>query len=388
MNVVDTVEPPQQVPSPSQSDVEPAEPPRPFRAPVSCPSTQTVIQANLAQLPWYSRPDSPFPTKTTKSKRRRRISDSEVIRGPTAEQEAPEDFPETTADVTEPNTNQEEEIASAVTPKSSLAVPAVDAPVAQSEAPSTPQDVSSEYAASTSPTTPTSVQHAQQSNTVTPTLPQPSKPMPRPVPALPVLPAVPKANSKDVRPSTAEKLEAVEKPAEKVAAETTKEADGGPAPIPNGVAAETDSTAEATLAPPPVRAPPKSWADMAKPTPSRAVAARSQQNGVNGAAGINATGSGADGAGKGGFAKSNSTSLAEALQAYRVGAGEKIAFVEPRGLVNTGNMCYMNSVSSSGVMSTAWVCTDNPVGAAGVAFLHSILRFLGSSEQEGGSQLW
>ncbi|KAL1842164.1 hypothetical protein VTJ49DRAFT_5937 [Mycothermus thermophilus] len=40
----------------------------------------------------------------------------------------------------------------------------------------------------------------------------------------------------------------------------------------------------------------------------------------------------------------NATSLAQALQAYRAAAPEKLAFLEPRGLVNTGNMCYMNSV--------------------------------------------
>lgn len=38
-------------------------------------------------------------------------------------------------------------------------------------------------------------------------------------------------------------------------------------------------------------------------------------------------------------------SLADALNTYVTGAREnKIAFLEPRGLVNTGNMCYMNSV--------------------------------------------
>jgi ubiquitin carboxyl-terminal hydrolase 10 len=46
-----------------------------------------------------------------------------------------------------------------------------------------------------------------------------------------------------------------------------------------------------------------------------------------------------------GFISSNVKSLAEALRAYRVGNGEKVVFIEPRGLRNTGNMCYMNSVS-------------------------------------------
>jgi ubiquitin carboxyl-terminal hydrolase 10 len=36
--------------------------------------------------------------------------------------------------------------------------------------------------------------------------------------------------------------------------------------------------------------------------------------------------------------------MAEALRAFRVGHPEKLKFIEPRGLINTGNMCYMNSV--------------------------------------------
>lgn len=39
-------------------------------------------------------------------------------------------------------------------------------------------------------------------------------------------------------------------------------------------------------------------------------------------------------------------SLAEALRAYRVGASNAITHIEPRGLMNGGNMCYMNSVSN------------------------------------------
>ena len=40
-------------------------------------------------------------------------------------------------------------------------------------------------------------------------------------------------------------------------------------------------------------------------------------------------------------------SLADALSSYSVESirdSSKISFLEPRGLVNTGNMCYMNSV--------------------------------------------
>ena len=39
-----------------------------------------------------------------------------------------------------------------------------------------------------------------------------------------------------------------------------------------------------------------------------------------------------------------SNSLADVLASYSVGADKKVSFIEPRGLVNTGNLCYMNSV--------------------------------------------
>lgn len=45
------------------------------------------------------------------------------------------------------------------------------------------------------------------------------------------------------------------------------------------------------------------------------------------------------------FSKSNVNSLAEAIQSYVVENNGKLDFLEPRGLTNTGNMCYMNSVS-------------------------------------------
>ncbi len=65
------------------------------------------------------------------------------------------------------------------------------------------------------------------------------------------------------------------------------------------------------------------------PLPRRAPTAGSEQAGLNGASGLaaaNALGSG--------FARANTSSIAEAIQAYQVGGAEKLAFLEPRGLVN------------------------------------------------------
>jgi len=47
-----------------------------------------------------------------------------------------------------------------------------------------------------------------------------------------------------------------------------------------------------------------------------------------------------------GLSASKPVTVADALKSYTVENDAPIAFLEPRGLVNTGNMCYMNSVSS------------------------------------------
>ncbi|KAL6892410.1 hypothetical protein HDV57DRAFT_179722 [Trichoderma longibrachiatum] len=91
---------------------------------------------------------------------------------------------------------------------------------------------------------------------------------------------------------------------------------------------------------PVVRAPPTSWANLfAKPSARAAVhGSATGGDAVNGEA--------ADGSNNfaSGFAKSNIHSLAQAIQSYQVENIGKVDFLEPRGLINTGNMCYMNSV--------------------------------------------
>lgn len=87
--------------------------------------------------------------------------------------------------------------------------------------------------------------------------------------------------------------------------------------------------------PSPNKAAPKSWADLvkAKVTPASSNAmilvdvSMPESNGLY-------------------LAKPGS--LADALRSYSAKSKDtKIAFIEPRGLVNTGNMCYMNSVCIS-----------------------------------------
>lgn len=74
------------------------------------------------------------------------------------------------------------------------------------------------------------------------------------------------------------------------------------------------------------KAPPKSWADLVR---SKATSAA---NAVNGNASIN------------GSEPSRNGTIGQVLKQFDVQDSHKFPFLEPRGLVNTGNMCYMNSI--------------------------------------------
>ncbi|KAJ4302377.1 hypothetical protein N0V88_002521 [Collariella sp. IMI 366227] len=203
----------------------------------------------------------------------------------------------------------------------------------------------SEGTASTSPTTPASTHQSKASvasSTPASSAKLPSRPAAPAVPVVPLVPALPKAAPKEAKP-------AVE--AETASSDTESTADvpssqqtepSQPSAEGENVPAETKAPEAAQPTPAPAR--PKLWAGLfskpaaAAPTTSSAVtAAEPQTNG-------NAADTSASVPSAGSFAKANASSLAEALHAYRATAPDKLAFLEPRGLVNTGNMCYMNSV--------------------------------------------
>ncbi|KAI9883315.1 MAG: hypothetical protein M1823_004919 [Watsoniomyces obsoletus] len=106
------------------------------------------------------------------------------------------------------------------------------------------------------------------------------------------------------------------------------------------VSATTSTSAPATApapAPAPVKAAPRSWADLVKSNVPKTTSSASTATAKANSTSIDAASRGPTG------------SVAHALQSFeggRAGAvhGAKMAFLEPRGLVNTGNMCYMNSI--------------------------------------------
>ena len=88
-----------------------------------------------------------------------------------------------------------------------------------------------------------------------------------------------------------------------------------------------------TVVPVEAKVAPKSWADL-----------------VRTKAPLNASLAATDGKNhlSNGFGNSQALSLSEALSTFDITqaiADTKVSFLKPRGLVNTGNMCYMNSVS-------------------------------------------
>ena len=166
---------------------------------------------------------------------------------------------------------------------------------------------------STQPTTPSSAPQKQ------PTQPQPQSKTSKPaVPVVPIVPVVPATSGTPRQPAKDEPTRAAEQPKTDTA-EAVKEPP-----------AESAKSEEQEKPSPPSREPPKSWADLLKSkAASKAAAAPSSTTETNG------------------LVPHKAKPLADVLTGLGDDVTEysdKVAFLEPRGLVNTGNMCYMNSV--------------------------------------------
>ncbi|KAI0164438.1 cysteine proteinase [Hypoxylon sp. FL1284] len=282
-------------------------------------------------LPWLSRPDLPFPTRSARSKRRRRL---QILNSDTVELPSNQITGHDSGNVA----NEDGDTSLSKTP--TLKPATVTKPTSAKDDVAT-QGMSSENAQPASPSTPRSAQAAQPTaSSITPT--NATKPASRPaVPAVPIVATVPKASPKESKAPPNAEIKATEgKPA---AQQTTAAASAEPS--------QAESQPESAPAPTPAKAAPKLWTGLfARPVPAASPSAGATGAGTVGqsAPPANAVTDGAvqsdGGSGPVSFTKSNSNSLAEALRTYRVDGGEKIAFLEPRGLINPGNMCYMNSV--------------------------------------------
>jgi ubiquitin carboxyl-terminal hydrolase 10 len=160
---------------------------------------------------------------------------------------------------------------------------------------------------STQPTTPSSV---------TPTTKIPVTPKAGTKPVVPAVPVV-------VKPTTPQKEESQDTRQDKDVAQSTEETAG-------------DAQSQAAPA-----SAPKSWADLVKHMPPRNSAAPTNAEKAKPIPTVS---------------KPNPTSSAEIIKAFNVNTDAHYAFLEPRGLVNTGNMCYMNSVSLA--ITISWLSSN------------------------------
>ncbi|KKZ64901.1 ubiquitin thiolesterase [[Emmonsia] crescens] len=282
--------------------------------PVTAPErtkTATPLSRQLFQppLPWLSVPEAPFPAKAPRRRRKPRTLQASTVRVEFS----------TKADHTDAAT---QECASVEDP--SKTVPSESG----KEAPVTPQPSSETVLAQ--PTTPSSAipSHASAKPQHTPAQTGSAR---QAVPIVPVVPIIPSS------PSTTKQSPA--SPA-KVTAETPKRDGQIPPSSTQNESQTTDdaplsaesatATQEAPKPTPPARLPPKSWADLV----------RTQAPPSTGDASPTSAGIGGLGVSKGESLFDVINNLGSNAEQY----ANKIAFIEPRGLVNTGNMCYMNSI--------------------------------------------
>ncbi|KXL43908.1 hypothetical protein M433DRAFT_68959 [Acidomyces richmondensis BFW] len=267
------------------------------------------------ELPWYSIPEgeTTFPRRDMARKRRR------------------QNLRKTTEDVALPNREENVEstqerqqavaVAEDLSENSTIAAPSEPETPATSQAPS-----ESDFSHVSTPATP--AQAAMESPTkATPTQPQNSlRRDTRTAIAVPNIAGLPRMKAS---PPAADKQHAL--PVQKeVEAPHSQEA---------AQSEEPSHTEEpATSKTPPPKQTQKSWADLVRTTAAPPLGAAAAGGTAAAAAAVNGA------ILTNGSALPKNASLSEALRQYTVNSDTKLFFLEPRGLVNTGNMCYMNSI--------------------------------------------
>lgn len=269
------------------------------------------------QVPWLSFEEGDFPPRAPR--RRRRILRSLLATEPVV-------YPQVEGPVEEKTATEEKEVTSEGTASEEKVAEPTEQDITVSSTP-LPSEVPSDTA-STQPTTPSSAVPAAPKDTQQ----TPTQPKVRPVgPVLPAVPVLPPSPSAARRTSTVSNQSKTSQPAQPTQpAQAVSGADQSS--IGEDAAINTKTASEqATLvvSPPPA---PKSWANLFRvnepQNPSATTTASAANSNVSGG--------------------SKTETLSSVLHDMNSVPEKpsKISFLKPRGLVNTGNMCYMNSVSS------------------------------------------
>ncbi|ODH52908.1 hypothetical protein GX48_00775 [Paracoccidioides brasiliensis] len=277
----------------------------------------TPLSRQLFQppLPWLSVPETPFPAKAPRRRRKPRILQTSAI---------PVEFPTKPGDAdAEPQERASPE-----------ELPKLASSKAEPETLANPQP--SSQTGLNQPTTPSSTIASFQTLAKTKIQQTPTQPAIARQAVTPIVPVVPilfsSSPSTTKHPSTNPDKGTSEtsKPHGSAPTTSSENQSQSTADIASSSVESTTATQECSTPAPPARPPPKSWADLV-----RTKAPASSADAVTTTAGI------------GCFGVSKGESLFDVIN--NIGSdpcqyGNKIAFIEPRGLVNTGNMCYMNSI--------------------------------------------
>ncbi|KAL5594626.1 hypothetical protein BROUX41_001545 [Berkeleyomyces rouxiae] len=270
-------------------------------------------------VPWISCPESEWPTKAPRSRRRRRAplqDGAELLRQHVVETSE-------AVVMSKGGEKQDSTMAEPITLSSPIKVkPAVaSAPIAS------PEFVPAAATSQTKSTTTGSTK-----------------------PVVPVVPVIPKVSAKD-----AAKDEKLETSVKSVTADKPEPQNGA---SPDGINGQTKSISHVDAkqttvttkveAAAPAAAPsavkPVNWASLLKSS-AKAPTNTTESAAVTTASRITSTpGAPISNGASTKFAKEKTNSLADALRSFTVDGSSRIAFLEPRGLVNGGNMCYMNSI--------------------------------------------
>lgn len=183
---------------------------------------------------------------------------------------------------------------------------------------------------STQPTTPSSTFPVQQVNAVkSQTLTGHNRTVTKP--AVPIVPITPKVSN---NLASNQKGQEVSESTKNAQQDDDVLVSNDESLSPNGKKSDPDAEKRSQVSEEPVlhqaKEAPKSWADLVRRQTSQKPEANVTQSdntsGTNGAS------------------IQKSGSLGHVLQSFSVSSDSKLSFLEPRGLINTGNMCYMNSV--------------------------------------------